>query len=89
MKATTIVFAGVRFMAETAKILSPQATVLVPDREAGCSLADSITGSQLRELKRLYPDAAVVCYINSTAEVKAESDVCVTSGQRPAHRVDD
>ena len=80
VQASTIVFAGVRFMAETAKILSPHATVLVPDRDAGCSLADSITGDQLRELKRLYPDAAVVCYINSTADVKAESDVCVTSG---------
>lgn len=77
--ADIIVFAGVVFMAESAKILSPQATVVVPDRHAGCSLADSLTGAQLRELKALYPDAAVVCYINSTAEVKAESDVCVTS----------
>jgi quinolinate synthase len=80
VRASTIVFAGVRFMAETAKILSPQATVLVPDLASGCSLADSITGAQVRDLKRLYPDAAVVCYINSTADVKAESDVCVTSG---------
>ncbi|MBA4136398.1 MAG: quinolinate synthase [Opitutus sp.] len=79
-RAKTIVFAGVVFMAETAKILSPAATVLVPDRGSGCSLADSLTGDQLRELKAAYPDAAVVCYINSTAEVKAESDVCVTSG---------
>ncbi len=79
-QAKTIVFAGVVFMAETAKILSPQARVLVPDRDAGCSLADSLTGEQLRGLKRLYPDATVVCYINSTADVKAESDVCVTSG---------
>lgn len=78
-KAPVILFAGVVFMAETAKILSPQATVIVPDRGSGCSLADSLTGAQLRELKGLYPDAAVVCYINSTAEVKAESDVCVTS----------
>jgi quinolinate synthase len=77
--AKTIVFAGVVFMAETAKILSPGATVLVPDRGSGCSLADSLDGSELRRLKALYPDAAVVCYINSTAEVKAESDVCVTS----------
>lgn len=79
-KARMIVFAGVVFMAETAKILSPEATVVVPDRGSGCSLADSMTGAELRRLKSLYPDAAVVCYINSTAEVKAESDVCVTSG---------
>ncbi len=78
-QAAKIVFAGVVFMAETAKILSPQATVVVPDRHSGCSLADSITGADVRRLKGLYPDAAVVCYINSTAEVKAESDVCVTS----------
>lgn len=77
--ADIIVFAGVVFMAESAKILSPNAMVVVPDRHSGCSLADSLTGAQLRELKALYPDAAVVCYINSTAEVKAESDVCVTS----------
>ncbi|MDP2138743.1 MAG: quinolinate synthase NadA [Candidatus Didemnitutus sp.] len=79
-KAKIIVFAGVVFMGETAKILSPAATVLVPDRGSGCSLADSLTGDQLRQLKAAYPDAAVVCYINSTADVKAESDVCVTSG---------
>ncbi len=79
-QAKKIVFAGVVFMAETAKILSPQATVVVPDPGSGCSLADSITGEGVRKLKALYPDAAVVCYINSTAEVKAESDVCVTSG---------
>ena len=79
-KADVIVFAGVVFMAETAKILSPHATVLVPDRGSGCSLADSITGADVRRLRSLYPNAAVVCYINSTAEVKAESDVCVTSG---------
>lgn len=79
-KAKKIVFAGVVFMAETAKILSPNAIVVVPDRGSGCSLADSITGDGVRKLKALYPDAAVVCYINSTAEVKAESDVCVTSG---------
>jgi len=78
-RARVIVFAGVVFMAETAKILSPAATVIVPDRGAGCSLADSITGEDVRRLKALYPDAAVVCYINSTAEVKAEADVCVTS----------
>jgi len=79
-KADVIVFAGVVFMAETAKILSPQALVVVPDRNSGCSLADSITAEDVRRLKTVYPDAAVVCYINSTAEVKAESDVCVTSG---------
>jgi quinolinate synthase len=78
-RASVIVFAGVVFMAETAKILSPDATVIVPDRQSGCSLADSITGEGVRRLKALYPDATVVCYINSTAEVKAESDVCVTS----------
>jgi quinolinate synthase len=79
-KAKMIVFSGVVFMAETAKILSPDALVVVPDRSSGCSLADSITGEDVRRLKALYPDAIVVCYINSTAEVKAESDVCVTSG---------
>lgn len=79
-RAKAIVFAGVVFMAETAKVLCPEATVIVPDRGSGCSLADSITGADLRRLKALHPDATVVCYINSTAEVKAESDVCVTSG---------
>jgi quinolinate synthase len=79
-KASVIVFAGVVFMAETAKILCPGATVVVPDPGSGCSLADSLSGARLRELKAAYPDAAVACYINSTAEVKAESDVCVTSG---------
>jgi len=79
-QADVIVFAGVVFMAETAKILSPDALVVVPDRGSGCSLADSITGADVRNMKAMYPDAAVVCYINSTAEVKAESDVCVTSG---------
>jgi quinolinate synthase len=79
-RAKMIVFAGVVFMAETAKILSPEATVVVPDRGSGCSLADSITGEDVRKLKQLYPDATVVCYINSTADVKAECDVCVTSG---------
>lgn len=78
-QADVILFAGVVFMAETAKILSPGATVVVPDRNSGCSLADSIDGAGVRAMKALYPDAAVVCYINSTAEVKAESDVCVTS----------
>ena len=79
-RAKIIIFAGVVFMAETAKILSPDATVIVPDRNSGCSLADSITGEGVRRLKAVHPDATVVCYINSTAEVKAESDVCGTSG---------
>jgi quinolinate synthase len=78
-KADVIVFAGVVFMAETAKILSPDALVVVPDRDSGCTLADSISGADVRKMKTLYPDAVVVCYINCTAEVKAESDVCVTS----------
>jgi len=78
-RAKVIVFAGVVFMAETAKILSPDAQVVVPDRGSGCSLADSIDGAGVRKLKALYPDATVVCYINSTADVKAECDVCVTS----------
>ena len=78
-QADVIVFAGVVFMAETAKILSPDALVVVPDRDSGCTLADSISGADVRKMKTLYPDAAVVCYINCTAEVKAESDVCVTS----------
>jgi len=77
--ADVIVFAGVVFMAETAKILSPEALVVVPDSNSGCTLADSISGEDVRKLKALYPDAAVVCYINCTADVKAESDVCVTS----------
>jgi len=78
-KADVILFAGVVFMAETAKILSPDALVVVPDRDSGCTLADSISGEDVRKMKKLYPDATVVCYINCTADVKAESDVCVTS----------
>ena len=78
-KADIIVFAGVIFMAETAKILAPSSTVLIPDTGSGCSLADSLTARDLRKLKSAHPEAAVVCYINSSAEVKAESDVCVTS----------
>jgi quinolinate synthase len=77
--ASTIVFAGVYFMAETAKILAPERTVLIPDPRAGCSLADSITAEQLREWKAEHPGAAVVAYVNTSAEVKAESDVCCTS----------
>ena len=77
--AGTIVFAGVHFMAETAKILSPEKTVLIPDAAAGCSLADTITADQLRAWKAEHPGAVVVSYVNTTAEVKAETDVCCTS----------
>jgi len=77
--AAAIVFAGVYFMAETAKILAPDRTVLIPEPRAGCSLADSITADQLREWKAQYPDAVVVSYVNTSAEVKAETDVCCTS----------
>ena len=78
-EASTIVFAGVHFMAETAKILSPEKTVLIPDAAAGCSLADTIDADQLRAWKAEHPGAIVVAYVNTSAEVKAESDVCCTS----------
>jgi quinolinate synthase len=78
--ASAIVFCGVHFMAETATILSPDKTVLIPDLDAGCSLAASITADQLREWKAQHPGAVVVSYVNTTAEVKAESDYCCTSG---------
>jgi quinolinate synthase len=77
--ASTIVFAGVHFMAETAKILAPDKTVLVPDAAAGCSLADTITADQLRAWKAEHPGAVVVSYVNTSAEVKAETDICCTS----------
>ena len=75
----TIVFCGVHFMAETAKILSPHKTVLIPDQRAGCSLADSITAAELQAWKDEYPDAVVVSYVNTTAAVKALTDICCTS----------
>ncbi len=77
--ADVIVFAGVYFMAETAKILSPQKTVLLPNINAGCAMADKINLAQLRAFKEKHPNIPVVCYVNSTAEVKSESDICCTS----------
>ncbi len=79
-----IVFCGVRFMAETAKILNPSKTVLLPSEKAGCSLAASITGEDVRELKRRFPGVPVVTYVNTYADVKAESDICCTSGNARA-----
>jgi quinolinate synthase len=82
--AAVIVQAGVHFMAETSKILSPDKTVLIPDSRAGCSLAASITGADVRLLKQKYPGLPVVTYVNTSAEVKAESDVCCTSSNAVA-----
>jgi quinolinate synthase len=78
--ADVIVFCGVYFMAETAKILSPEKIILIPDKNAGCPMADMITAEELRNLKVEHPRAKVLCYVNTTAEVKAECDVCCTSG---------
>src|SRR5215471_6746791 len=77
--AKVIVQAGVHFMAETSKILSPEKTVLIPDLEAGCSLASSITGADVRLIKQRYPGLPVITYVNTTADVKAETDICCTS----------
>ena len=82
--AEVIAFCGVHFMAETASILSPDKTVLLPDPDAGCSLADSITAPQLRAWKARHPGAVTVMYVNTTAEVKAETDYCVTSSNAAA-----
>ena len=79
-EADVIVLCGVHFMAETAKVLNPGKTVLIPDLAAGCSLADSITAADIRRLRELHPGVPVVTYVNTTAEVKAESDICCTSG---------
>ena len=79
-EADVILVAGVHFMAETAKIANEEKTVLIPDTQAGCSLADAITGADVRLLKERYPGVPVVTYVNTSAEVKAESDICCTSG---------
>src|SRR5271163_4071817 len=78
--ADVIVLAGVHFMAETAKLLNPEKTVLIPDLEAGCSLAESITPADVRLMRQRYPGVPVVTYVNTSAGVKAESDICCTSG---------
>ena len=78
-KEDTIIFAAVRFMGETAKILNPSKNVLIPGPLTGCSLADSITSDEVKALRKKFPEHSFVCYINTTADVKAECDVCVTS----------
>ncbi|MCP9233356.1 quinolinate synthase NadA [Mesorhizobium sp. LMG 17147] len=83
-EADVIVLAGVHFMAETAKLLNPKKTVLIPDLRAGCSLADSITAEDVRLLRQRYPGVPVVTYVNTSAKVKAESDICCTSGNAKA-----
>ena len=80
VEADVIVLAGVHFMAETAKLLNPSKTVLIPDLRSGCSLAESITAEDVRELRRQHPGVPVVTYVNTSAAVKAESDICCTSG---------
>lgn len=80
VRSQVVVLAGVHFMAETAKLLNPERTVLVPDPRAGCSLAESITAADVRALRERHPGVPVVCYVNTSAAVKAESDVCCTSG---------
>ncbi|SNT63422.1 quinolinate synthetase [Tardiphaga sp. OK246] len=84
VEADVIVLAGVHFMAETAKLLNPSKTVLIPDRGAGCSLADSITPEDVRLLRQTYPGVPIVTYVNTSAAVKAESDICCTSGNAKA-----
>src|ERR1700687_5681969 len=84
VEADVIVLAAVHFMAETAKLLNPSKTVLIPDRSAGCSLADSITPEDIRLLRESYPGVPVVTYVNTSAAVKAESDICCTSANAVA-----
>lgn len=84
VEADVIVLAGVHFMAETAKLLNPSKTVLIPDRGAGCSLADSITPEDVKLLRQTYPGVPIVTYVNTSAAVKAESDICCTSGNAKA-----
>ena len=79
VEASTIIQCGVHFMAETSKLLNPEKTVLIPDVKAGCSLADSITGADVRLLRQQYPGVPIITYVNTSAEVKAESDICCTS----------